>query len=108
MQVHMKKQRRKPMVLTSPSSLARSRRAPTPMQHVVYQLTDAKVHAQATPEDYQTPDPTPRFLLQWATATGAIAVGKCKQRDTEDDDVHSSAYAEDEDEDEDGGNSGSD
>ena len=46
---------------------------PTPMQHVVYQLTDAKVHAQPTPEDYQPLDPTPRFLLQWAT--GASAVG---------------------------------
>ena len=24
----------------------------TPMQHVVYQLTDAKVHAQSMPEDH--------------------------------------------------------
>ena len=74
------------------------------MQHVVYQLTDAKVHAQPTPEDYyQPPDPTPRFLLQWAT--GASAVGKRKRDDDDDDD---SAYAEDEDEDKNGGNSGSD
>ena len=57
------------------------------MQHVVYQLTDAKVHAQPTAEDYRSPDPTPRFLLQWAT--GAIAVGK-RKHDTDDDD--NSAY----------------
>ena len=76
---------------------------PTPMQHVVYQLTDAKVHAQPTPEGYQALVlPTP-IVLQWAT--GASAVGKRKRDDDDDDD---SAYAEDEDEDEDDGNSGSD
>ena len=32
---------------------------PTPMQHVVYQLTDAKVYAQPTPEDYQPPRSPP-------------------------------------------------
>ena len=36
---------------------------PTPMQHVVYQLTDAKVHAQPTSEDYKPPDPNPRLLM---------------------------------------------
>ena len=30
---------------------------PTPMQHVVYQLTDTKVHGQPTPQDYEAPDP---------------------------------------------------
>ena len=28
------------------------------MQHVVYQLTDAKAHAEPTPDDYHPPDPT--------------------------------------------------
>ena len=76
------------------------------MQHVVYQLTtDAKVHAQPTPEDYQPPDPTPRFLLQWVT--GAITVGE-RKRDDDDDDHSAYAEDEDEDEDEDSGNSDSD
>ena len=69
---------------------------------MVYQLTGAKVHAQPTPEDYQAPGPTPRVLLQWAT--GAIAVGKRKRDDGDDD---SSDKANDEDEVDDS-NSGSD
>ena len=36
---------------------------PTPMQHVVHQLTDAKVNTEPTPEDYHPPDPTPSLLL---------------------------------------------
>ena len=69
------------------------------MQHVAYQLTDAKVHAQPTPEDHQPPDPAPRFLLQWATGSG-----KRKRDDSGDGD--SSDKAEDEDESD--GDSGSD
>ena len=66
---------------------------PTPMQHVVYQLTDAKVHAQPTPEGYQPPVPPAPLLLQWATG----GAGKRKRDDSGDDD--SSDNAEDEDED---------
>ena len=57
---------------------------------------------QKSSEDYQPPDPTPRFLLQWAT--GAIAVVKRKRDDGDD---NSSDKADDED-DVDDGNSGSD
>ena len=68
----------------------------TPMQHVVYQLTDAKVYAQPTPEGYQPPALPGPLLLP--------AVHK-RKRDP-DDDEHST-YAEDEDENGDDGKSGS-
>ena len=41
---------------------------PTPMQHVVYQLTDAKVHAQLTSEGYQAPVLPAPLLLPWPRA----------------------------------------
>ena len=37
------------------------------MQHLVYQLTDAKVHGQPTPQDYEAPDPVELQPVQWAT-----------------------------------------
>ena len=71
---------------TSPSSLARSWRAPRLRcsTRAVYQLTDDKAHAQPTPEGHQALVlPTP-IVLQWAT--GASAAGKRKRDDSGDDD----------------------
>ena len=67
------------------------------MQHVVYQLTDAKVHSQPMPQDHEPPDPVEPQPVQWATGSG-----KRKRDDSSDDD--SSDKAEDEDD----GDSGSD
>ena len=39
---------------------------PTPIQHTVHQLTDAKVNAQPTPDGYETPVDPANFLLPWA------------------------------------------
>ena len=78
---------------------------PTPMQHVVYQLTDAKVHAEPTPEDYHPPRAHPALAVA-VRATGAIAVNKRKRGPGDDGDLDS-AGAEAEDENEDDGNSGS-
>ena len=71
------------------------------MKHVVYQLTDAKVHAQPTPDGYQPPVLPAPLLLQWAT--GASAAGKRKHDPDDDDD---STYGGAEDENDDDGNSG--
>ena len=75
---------------------------PTPMQHAVYQLTDAKVQAQPTPECYQAPVVSAPLLLQWAT--GATAAVKKRKRDDSGDDASSD---KDEDDDGDDGNVGS-
>ena len=71
----------------------------------LYQLTDAKAHAQRRRKTTRPPTPPCPSCCSGQWATGAIAVGKWK-RDTDDDDHW--AYVEDDDEDEDGGNSGSD
>ena len=65
---------------------------------MVCQLTDAKVHGQPMPKDYEPPNPVEPRPVQWATGSGK------RKRDDGDDD--SSAYAEDEDEND--GDSGSD
>ena len=41
---------------------------PTPIQHAVFQLTDAKVNAQPTPDGYEAPVDHSNFLIPWATA----------------------------------------
>ena len=75
---------------------------PTPMQHAVYQLTDAKAHAQPTPGGHQAPVVPAPLLLQWAT--GASAADKKRKRDDSGDDASSD---KDEDDDGDDGNLGS-
>ena len=62
---------------------------PTPMQHTVHQLTDAKVLAQPTPDGYQAPVLPGNLLLPWAT--GASAAGKKRKREDEDEDDDSDA-----------------
>ena len=57
---------------------AESSPPPTPMQHTVHQLTEAKVLAQPTPGGYQAPVLPGTFLLPWPT--GASAAGKKRKR----------------------------
>ena len=71
---------------------------PTPIQHTVYQLTDAKVNAQPTPDGYEAPVDHANFLIPWATA--ADKKRKRDQFGDDDSDVYSSDKGED-DEDED-------
>ena len=42
---------------------------PTPIQHAVFQLTEAKVKAQPTPDGYEPPAES-NILIPWATAAG--------------------------------------
>ena len=42
---------------------------PTPVQHAVFQLTEAKVNAQPTPDGYEPPAES-NVLIPWATAAG--------------------------------------
>ena len=68
---------------------------PTPMQHTVHQLTNAKVLAQPTPDGYQAPVLPGALLLPWAT--GASAAGKKRKRvdgpdGDEDDDAASAEF----------------
>ena len=51
---------------------------PTPVQHAVYQLTEAKVNAQPTPAGYEPPAES-NVIIPWATAT-ATAAGKKRKR----------------------------
>ena len=44
---------------------------PTPIQHTVFQLTDAKVICQPTPDGYTAPVDPSNFLLPWATGARA-------------------------------------
>ena len=46
---------------------------PTPMQHVVHQFTDAKVHGQPALQDHEAPDPVEPQPVQWATGSGKRA-----------------------------------
>ena len=78
------------------------------MQHTVYQLTDAKVLAQPTPDGYPPPVLPGNLLLPWAT--GASAAGKKRKRvdgpgSEEDDDAASAVAADEEDDDDDGDSS---
>ena len=50
---------------------------PTPVQHAVYQLTEAKVNAQKTPDGYEPPAAS-NVIIPWATATAAA--GKKRKR----------------------------
>ena len=51
---------------------------PTPVQHAVFQLTEAKVNAQPTPDGYEPPAES-NVLIPWATAA-ATAAGKKRKR----------------------------
>ena len=51
---------------------------PTPVQHAVFQLTEAKVNAQPTPDGYEPPAAS-NILIPWATAA-ATAAGKKRKR----------------------------
>ena len=51
---------------------------PTPVQHAVYQLTEAKVNAQPTPDGYEAPADS-NAIIPWATAA-ATAAGKKRKR----------------------------
>ena len=62
---------------------------PTPMQHTVHQLADAKVLAQPTPDGYQPLLPPSAALMPWAT--GASAAGKKRKLEDEDEDDDSDA-----------------
>ena len=80
---------------------------PTPIQHTVFQLTDAKVHAQPTPDGYEAPVDHSNFLIPGGFASSAAA-GKKRKRDRydapddDDDDAVSSAPDEDDEDDDDG------
>ena len=51
---------------------------PTPVQHAVFQLTEAKVNAQPTPDGYEPPAES-NILITWTTAA-ATAAGKKRKR----------------------------
>ena len=51
---------------------------PTPKQHAVFQLTEAKVNAQPTPDGYEPPAES-NAITPWATAA-ATAAGKKRKR----------------------------
>ena len=76
---------------------------PTPIQHTVLQLTDAKASAQPTPDGYEPPVDHANFLVPWATGASAAA-GKKRKRAFGDDgnDAASSAKDEDDEDDDDG------
>ena len=81
---------------------AESSPPPTPMQHTVHQLTNAKVLAQPTPDGYQPPGLPGNLLLPWAT--GASAAGKKRKRvDGDDSDAASSDKDKDDDDEEEEG-----
>ena len=52
---------------------------PTPVQHAVYQLTEAKVNAQPVPDGYEPPADA-NAILPWASAA-ATAASKKRKRD---------------------------
>ena len=62
---------------------------PTPIQHTVFQLTDAKVIVQPTPDGYEVPVGHAQMLLKWTTATGKRKRGGDSDSDSvaEDDEV---------------------
>ena len=73
---------------------------PTPMQHTLHQLTDAKLLSQPMPDGYQALVPPAAVLLPWAT--GVSAPGKKRKHvDGDDSDAASSDKGEDEDDDDD-------
>ena len=79
---------------------------PTPMQHTVHQLTDAKVLAQPTPGGYQALVLPAAVLLPWST--GASTPGKKRKCvDGDDSDAASSDKdeAEDDNDEDEGGDS---
>ena len=57
---------------------ASSTAPPTPVQNAVFQLTEAKVNAQPTPDGYEPPAES-NVLIPWATAA-ATAAGKKRKR----------------------------
>ena len=80
--------------------VAESAAPPTPIQHTVHQLTDAKVIVQPTPDGYEAPFNHADSLVPWATA----ARGKKRKRmrdDGDDDSDAASSVAHDEVEDDD-------
>ena len=86
------------------SQVADTAAPPTPIQHTVHQLTDAKVIVQPTPGGYEPPVDPSDFLLPWATA----ARGKKRKRMRDDgDDDSDAASADDDDEEEDDDDDGS-
>ena len=77
---------------------------PTPIQHTVLQLTDAKVNAQPTPDGYEASADHSNFLIPCAAVSSAAA-GKTCERDRygdDDDDAASSAPDEDDEDDDNG------
>ena len=76
--------------------VAESGAPPTPIQHTVFQLTDAKVIVQPTPDGYAAPVDLSNFLLPWATG----ARGKKRKRMRYDGDEDSDAASADDDEEE--------
>ena len=83
---------------------AESAAPPTPIQHTVLQLTDAKANAQPTQDGYEAPVDHAPFLLTWATGASAAA-GKKRKRGRygdDDNDAVSSAPDEDDEDDDDG------
>ena len=52
---------------------------PTPVQHAVYQLTEAKVNAQPVPDGYEAPADA-NAIIPWASAA-ATAASKKRKRD---------------------------
>ena len=58
---------------------------PTPKQHAVFQLTEAKVNAQPTPVDYEPPAAS-NILIPWATAAGGKKRKRARDTDDGDDD----------------------
>ena len=80
---------------------------PTPIQHTVYQLTNAKVIVQPTPDGYAAPVDPSNFLVPWATAAGTAA-GKKRKRTRDiygDDDSDRDDEEEEENDDDDEGSS---
>ena len=79
---------------------------PTPTQHAVFQLTEAKVNAQPTPDGYEPPAES-NLLIPWATAAGTAA-GKKRKRTRDiygDDDSDRDDEEEEENDDDDEGSS---
>ena len=78
---------------------------PTPIQHAVLQLTDAKVSAQPTPVGYEPPVYHANFLMTWATGASAAAGKKRKRKRDGDDDSDAVSSALDDEDDDDGDSS---
>ena len=74
---------------------------PTPIQHTVHQLTDAKANAQTTPDGHEAAVLLSNFLLPWATGASAAAAKKRKRVDRDDDSDEASSD-KDKDDDDDG------